>query len=34
MKMRTTEGLIGEFGTRNYFLWTRLGRWRNGFLAN
>jgi len=34
MKMRKTEGLIGEFGTRNHFLWTRLDRWRNGFLTN
>jgi len=26
MKMRTTEGLIGEFGIRNDALWTRLDR--------
>jgi len=26
MKMRTAEGLIGEFGTRNHALWTRLER--------
>jgi len=23
MKMRTTEGLMGQFGTRNHTLWTR-----------
>jgi len=26
MKMRTMEGLIGEFGIRNHTSWTRLDR--------
>jgi len=26
MKMRTAEGLIGQFGTRNHALWTRWDR--------
>jgi len=26
MKMRTTEGVIGELETRNHTLWTRLER--------
>jgi len=26
MKMRTAEGLIGQFGTRNHAPWTRWDR--------
>ena len=34
MKMRTTEGLIGEFGTRNHVLLNKIGQVEDGYLAN
>ena len=34
MKMRMTEGLIGEFGTRNHALLNKIGQVEDGYLAN